>query len=249
MSFIEDERKPVALIDLDGTIYQGYRGLILEDIVENQMSNGLIKKKWRVLDLVSHIINYHHGQKGHPSTTEDLNYCWADVCEEIPHSELLNHARGFVKQHRERFYPYTQPVLDLLTERGIDTWLITGEPDFVAQAVREEFRITGSFATIWKQKRGIITGGVKILVNSYVKGKCADVLFHPNHYNYNRANSFALVDSVNDIGLVNAVPISVVCGQPDEAFNYYLERCRKTYVIASPERMVNFVDRLTKPTK
>lgn len=242
------EREPVALIDLDGTIY---RGLILEQMVQDQMHKGLIQMA-RVPEILSSVINYHKNQKGHPSVTEDLNYCWADACETIPYNTLLEHARTFVTENRNRFYPFIRPVLDLLRQRQIDSWIITGEPDFVARAVADEFGATGYFASIWKQKRGTITGGVKVLVNSHVKGRCAEVLFNHNYFNYRREGSFALVDSVNDIGLVDSVPFSVVCGQPDEAFKEYLTNCGKNYMVIPPantERMINTIDRLTKGAK
>lgn len=241
-------QRPIALLDLDDTLYHG---LMMEKLMKKQIRSGLAASL-AGLGITNAINNYQNGYKGITTNVIELNYHWAQACTGTRYIDLLNHARDFVDKSIQDFHPFTPLLFNLLNQKEYHIWLLTGEPEFVAQAVVEKFGGTGFAGTLWQTEEGIITGKIKNPLTGPQKGICAGLLFDaPIRYRYKKAGSIAMVDSLNDTGLVDTVPFSVVCGQPSKEFNDYLERCGKTFVIVSPwhtKQIIRFVDRLTKQT-
>ncbi|MBI2337736.1 hypothetical protein HYU95_00990 [Candidatus Daviesbacteria bacterium] len=239
------QQKPVAFFDLDDTMY---RGLIMEALVLDQIQEGLVFLG-AVPAILESIQGYQSRQRGQTSNVCELNSRWADGCKGINYNNLLSHAKKFVSRNKDNFHRYTEPVINLLKKKGFETWLSTGEPDYVAQAVKEEYTLTGFCATEWKRdKNSIITGGIRNPMTSKLKGEWARILLNPA-FGCNNRISLAFVDSLNDQGLVEAAQVSIVCGQPAAEFDDYLKSCGKTYKIISPEQpedVINFIDTLTR---
>lgn len=237
------QAKPVALVDLDDTVYQG---LLMKDLIDQQITDKVLSKAtlpW----IVEEICKYHNGHKGKPANVTLLNEQWAHACSGIPYIELLDHAINFMRSDKARFQPYAQPVLDMLKERGYDIWLITGEPQFVAKAVIDRFGGTGFCSTRWEIDEHLnVTGKVEDPMISERKRYCAEILFNQEAVLYDRRRSLAFIDSVNDRGLADAVPLSIVCCGASPELVDYLLRNNKPHVITSPDNIVKYVDELTK---
>lgn len=235
--------KPAALIDLDGTLYPG---LIMENIIEEQMSRGLISSLASVTNVWDAILDYRNGRQGYDSNVIALNSGWATACQGIHYVDLFNHAREFVRENKEKFYPYADPVFQHLKKKGYDTWLLTAEPYFVAHAVALEFGATGFCATEWQVgKQGKITGGIKHPMTGQEKGQWAEFIFHHPIFGYDRTRSIAIIDSVNDRELADAVPLSVVCEPANPDLIKHLVAKGRHHFITPCDDMVKSVDRLT----
>ncbi len=238
----------IAFIDLDGTIYPG---LLMENLVMEQMQKGLLDLTV-VPDIIAEINQYKSGKKGDSSNVKALNELWAWACRGRSWLELVSHAKEFVHENREKFAPYTEAVFNLLRRRRYERWIVTGEPQFVAYAVKEEFGATSFCATCWespKEDNQLVFNGIcKRPMNSDQKGAWAEGFFKETIYRRpnTREGSIALIDSVNDIGLAKAVRWSIVCGdEPSTELIGYLKKSEKNFVISPPEFVVNLVDLLT----
>lgn len=241
-------QRRIAFIDLDGTLYPG---LLMEDLVVDQMQEGLLSLS-NVPEILVEVQEYKMGKKGQPSNVKALNELWSWACRGKPWIELLDHAKEFVHTNRERFVPNTQSIFDLLRQRGYERWIVTGEPQFVAEAVKKEFGATGYCATKWNtpwEEGQLIFGGTSERpMNSEQKGIWAESFFKKGEHRRpnTREGSIALIDSVNDIGLARAVRWSIVCGdEPSPDLLDYLAGSGKSFVVASAGDVMAFVEWFT----
>ncbi len=242
------ERRRVAHVDLDDTLT---RGLILEPLVSDQLREGIISLSSPDLTrLMTEIKGYKHGRKGQPSNIMGLNLYWARLCEGIPYVDLLDHATRFIRQNKNQFAPYAPYVFDIFNEKDYDSWVDTGEPSFVADAVVKEFGATGRCSTNWRtewRKGNLVVCGVELPMTSKQKGEWAEKLFtdEENRAGNTREHSICLVDSANDIALTTAVEYSVVCGTPSPVLLDHLKATGRNYSVPRPEEVIHVVDKLT----
>ncbi len=235
--------KPLALVDLDGTTYPG---LIMEFILNEQLIQGFLPVT-AALPIWIEIHDYKSGQKGQAFNVKELNAWWALACRGIPYINLLDHARECIKQGSERFFPYTKPAFDLLNSRGYEIWLMTGEPQFVAQAVMEEFGATGFCASRWLVDDSFcITGQIRNIMTSHRKASWARRLLSNPELNYDRTRTIALIDSANDIGLADTASYSIVCEGTNPDLMNHLAKNSRAYTVSSPENMLECVELVTR---
>lgn len=245
-------RRPIAFIDLDGTIYPG---LLMEDLVNEQVKLGLISSV-EITAIEGEIRSYRNGQKGHSSNVKALNELWSSECKGKRYKDLFEHAAAFVAKNKDKFAPFAQPVFDILKGRGYEIWLITGEPVFAARAVVKEFGGNGFLATDWKTSWEETEEGRQLLFTGFSerpmtvtrKGEWAERFFEggPHRLPNNREESIALIDSTNDIDLARSVRWSIVCGDdPSPELVSYLESSGKEFFIACDREVIEVVGRLT----
>lgn len=253
---------PLALIDLDGTVYRP--GLLMAKLLTAQVEDGVLrsedsKRIKGVKPLMKAIDDYKHGQMGQPANIEKLNKYWIRVCQNVPFSQIEAHARTFVATNKDSFSPFAQPVFNMLNQRGYHIWLLTGEPSFVAAAVHHAFGLTNYAATEWEVdlKNGkLVPDSYKNMMTSKEKKAWTEFLVSPRvdgGEHYLRERSIAIGDSVNDCGMMESVAFSILWfnnQKPEDKLNSKLvedlSRNNKTCVItSSDETVIRVVDRVT----
>jgi HAD superfamily hydrolase (TIGR01490 family) len=197
--------KPIALFDIDNTIYDGFSYF---ELLEKQVGEGIIRQK--VLDDAKiSMQKYKSKLQDYETTIVELLDIYATGLKGAQYDVVLQSTKEFY-QNSDKFFAYVEPVMSLL-RRTHDLILVTGEPQFVAEAVGELYGIKSYYSTHYESD-GKFTGAVTNYLAS--RHEKHDAIKHLME-GHGAKNSFAFGDSEGDIEMLQAVDYSV-CLNPTE---------------------------------
>lgn len=189
--------KPIALFDIDNTIYEGFSYF---ELLEKQAREGLIKPQIPE-NAKSSMQKYKTKQQDYETTIVELIDIYAAGLKGKTYDEVLQSARQFY-HNSTKFFAYVKPTIQEL-QGTHDIALVTGEPQFVAQAVAERFGLgVQHYSTEYDVQDGKFTG----LVKSYLASRHEkhDAIKHLMQ-GHGAKGSFAFGDSEGDIEMLRAV--------------------------------------------
>ena len=196
--------KSVALFDIDNTMYDGFSYF---ELLEKQVSESLINKQ--VLDdAKASMQKYKSKLQDYETTIVELIDIYAGGLKGKEYGAVFESTKQFYRS-TEKFFPYVKPTIKEL--RGShDIALVTGEPQFVAEAVAELFGVKSYYCTEYEIQGGKFTGRVKDYLAS--RHEKHDAIRHLMQ-GHGIKNSFAFGDSEGDIEMLRAVeyPICLNC--------------------------------------
>jgi HAD superfamily hydrolase (TIGR01490 family) len=194
--------KSVALFDFDNTLYDGFSYFAL---LEKQVHENIITKK--VLNKANQAMaNYKNGAIDYETTITTLLNIYAAGLKGASYSKVYESALGFYT-HTDKIYPYTKQVFDLLRPTH-DLCLVTGEPQFIAKAIQQLYKLDNYCATQYEVVDGVFTGNVTTyLASRHEKHQAVKHLLQGHRVK----NSLAFGDSEGDIEMLAAAqhPICV----------------------------------------
>jgi len=198
--------KSIALFDIDNTIYDGFSYF---ELVEKQVDEGLIGR--HVLDdATGSMQRYKSKLQDYETTIVELLDIYATGLKGKPHNDILESTKEFYR-NTDKFFPYIDPTIEIL-RTSHDISLVTGEPQFVAEAVAEIFGLGAYYCTEYEVRAGVFTGNIK----SYLASR------HEKHgaikhlmQGHSTKNSFAFGDSEGDVEMLRAVEYPI-CLNPTE---------------------------------
>lgn len=204
----------LALCDIDNTFVKGY---IVFPLVEREREQGLIKPD--AVDAINDsLARYRNKDLSYEQFARLLLVHWSAGLKGSSFEDALESAREFVRSTQVEFFPYVRPMLENL-HRTHDTYLVTGETDFVGQSVAELLGTTGHIASIFETENGIFTGG---LVRALAEREEKDKAVKPLWTRYSKNRSVAFGDSDGDTDILEAVE-HPVCVKPSASLRAYAE--------------------------
>lgn len=223
----------VALFDIDDTLYKGG---IIYPLMDSEAKDGLLDKK--ILDKAYENRSlYQKGKLQYEEFSRKGVMIWAEGLKNRHYDEIAHHAEKFIKSDHHNFYSFTKPLLSLL-ERTHDRFIITNEPQFVAEHVLKLLNFTGYVSTIFEVGDGIFTGNISLFNSTQTdKGKSIHKVFT----NYSHEQSFAFGDSIGDIGMFEKVeyPICVNVGEKLRAV-----AIENRWRVTDPDNILSLVDKI-----
>jgi HAD superfamily phosphoserine phosphatase-like hydrolase len=188
--------KSIALFDIDNTIYDGFSYF---ELLQKQVDEDLISR--HVLDnATGSMQRYKSKLQDYETTIVQLLDIYAAGLEGKRYDDTLKSTKEFYR-NTDKFFPYIEPTIETLRVSH-DISLVTGEPQFVAEAVAEIFGLGAYYSTGYGIQGGVFTGNVK----SYLASR------HEKHgaikhlmQGHGTKNSFAFGDSEGDIEMLRAV--------------------------------------------
>jgi HAD superfamily hydrolase (TIGR01490 family) len=192
--------KSIALFDIDNTMYDGFSYF---EVLEKQANEGLIGK--RVLnDAKASMQKYKSKLQDYETTIVELLDIYALGLKGENFDDVLGSTKEFY-QNSKKFFSYTKPTIEEL-RTSHDIALVTGEPQFVAEAVAELFGLKSYYCTEFEVRAGKFTGSVKsYLASRHEKHNAIKHLMR----GHGAKNSFAFGDSEGDIEMLRAVEHSI----------------------------------------
>lgn len=227
----ESDRK-IAFFDIDKTMYQGF---LVFPLVEAQARDGLLD-----MPEYSKVIE---AQKAFDE--EKLTY--GEMVQEVLRHYALGlagkqevdaseHTYSYMSGEGNKFYPYVDEVMSLMRESH-DIYLVTAEPQFIAESVSKRYSANGCVSTIFKTDNGVFTGDIdKVFSSSHHKVEAISHLLAE----HNPTDSFAFGDSEGDIGMLEAVEYPV-CVDPSKGL-LEIAKKRDWFVAKSPEEITPYVE-------
>jgi len=198
--------KPIALFDIDNTIYDGFSYF---GFLEKQVAENLIKQP--VLDEARASLKRHKSQlQDYETTIIELLDIYAAGLKGVAYEAILQSTKEFYA-HSDKFYDYVRPAMHTL-QSSHDISLVTGEPQFVAQAVGELFGVQSYYSTQYEVADGLFTGKITSYLAS--RHEKHDAIKHLME-GHGVSKSFAFGDSEGDIEMLRAVQFPICINPTD----------------------------------
>lgn len=206
--------KPIALFDIDNTIYEGFSYF---DLLKKHVTEELIEQN--VLDdALESMKAYKLGQKDYEATIVELLDIYARGLKGVEYEAVLQSTKDFYK-NSSHFFGYVKPVMGSL-RRSHDLRLVTGEPQFVAQAVGDIFGISSYSSSEYEVKEGVFTGNVTTYLASRHEKLSSIKHLMEGH---SGRGSFAFGDSEGDIEMLRSVEYPI-CLNPTDGLRAVAEK-------------------------
>jgi phosphoserine phosphatase len=192
------DQKKIAFFDIDKTIYNGY---LIFPLAEYFCQENIITKA-TVDCLYQDLLLYRSEQIDYETTVEHFNAHFADGLKSCSPDTILN-ATVTLLNTREggNFFAFAEPLMELLTKTH-DIYLVTGELQFVGEAVATYFSVRGYISSEMEVKGAAFTGNTgKSLARREGKSDAIEYLFST----YPPQGSLAFGDSEGDIDMLNTV--------------------------------------------
>lgn len=192
--------KPIALFDIDNTMYEGFSYF---ELLEKQVSEDLIDRQ--VVDNAKASMQKYKSQlQGYEATIVELLDIYAAGLRGKKYDEVLESTAQFYR-HSKKFFPYVKPTIEEM-RKSHDIALVTGEPQFVAEAVAKLFKVESYYSTEYEVRAGMFTGSVKkYLATRHEKHDAIKHLMQGHGFK----GSFAFGDSEGDIEMLRAVEYAI----------------------------------------
>ena len=196
--------KSIALFDIDNTMYEGFSYF---ELLEKQVNEGLIDKEV-FDDAKASMQKYKSKLQDYETTIVELLDIYAAGLKDKKYDVILESTKQFYRSSK-KFFSYTKPTIEEL-RNSHDIVLVTGEPQFVAEAVAELFKLKSYYCTEYEVQAGKFTGNVKNYLAS--RHEKHDAIKHLMQ-GHGAKDSFAFGDSEGDIEMLRAVeyPICLNC--------------------------------------
>ncbi len=186
-------------------------------MVEREKEQGLIKPD-AVEAINESLAKYRSRELSYEQFARLLLVHWSAGLTGSSFADALESVREFISSNNVEFFPYVRPMLQDL-HRTHDTYLVTGEADFVGQAVMEFFGTTGHIASVFETQNGVFTGGlIRALAEREEKEKAVKPLWS----RYPKTKSIAFGDSDGDTDILEAVE-HAICVRPSASLRAYGE--------------------------
>jgi HAD superfamily hydrolase (TIGR01490 family) len=198
--------RSIALFDIDNTMYDGfsYFGLL-----EKQANEGLIGEQ--VLDdAKASMQKYKAKLQDYETTIVELLDIYAAGLKGAEYNAVLRSTKQFYERS-SKFFAYVIPTVKKLRSSH-DIALVTGEPQFVAEAVSELFGANSHYSTEYEVIDGTFTGVVKFYLAS--RHEKHDAIKHLMQ-SHGAKSSFAFGDSEGDIEMLRAVEYPICLNPTD----------------------------------
>jgi len=185
-------------------------------IASNEIADHFRGKQTRTVslevltDALATMQKYKAKLQGYETTVLELLNIHAAGLKGVKYEVVLAAAKRFFKQS-DKFFDYVAPTIVAL-KKSHDIAIVTGEPQFVAEAVRELFGAGSYYSSQYEVIKGVFTGKVA----SYL------ALRHEKHQaighlmqKHGAGHSFAFGDSEGDIEMLAAVEHPVCLNATD----------------------------------
>lgn len=191
-------QRRVALFDIDKTIYDGY---LIFPLAEYFFKESIVSRD--VVDaLLQDLHLYKARQVDYETSVENFNNHWAAGLRNHDPELILRATKAFLGTHEgNRFFSFARPLLRLL-KKTHDIYFVTGEVQFVGEAVAERFSAHGFISSEMEVDNGRFTGNVnRSLARREGKREAIERLVKAYPYE----GSLGFGDSEGDIEMLNNV--------------------------------------------
>jgi phosphoserine phosphatase len=186
--------KKLALFDVNGTIYKGNSFFhIVKYFVEKGLIDRTVYDKMIVLGDI-----YKRGELSYQDCAQQMIDVRAKDITGKKVTPFYLGATEFVTKFSDNFFPYFESLISEIRNE-YDVYLVTTDTQYVAEAIKDKFRLTGYLATLFEETEGQFTGSV---LQSLARGKS---LVSELLKQYSKEGSFAVGDSINDADMFELV--------------------------------------------
>jgi isopentenyl-diphosphate delta-isomerase len=200
--------KSLALFDIDKTIYDGH---VILPLVDFQHQAGLLTKE-SLDDMYRSFGLYTAGEVDYETTSFNILKAWAFGLKGVSHTEVVKHVLHYLEHEGNKFYPSTRELMQLLYKTH-DIYFVTGEPQFIGEAIQKEFNAKGFVSSVFEVVEEVFSGEV---VTTLAFRNDKETAIKELTIKYDAKHSFAFGDAEADIKMLSMVA-HPVCVHPRPA--------------------------------
>lgn len=190
--------KKLALFDFDNTLY---KGLSIVDIAKQQAADSLLPKE-TFSQIENLVAEYRQGIREYETTVRLLLEAWASGLAGEQYAVAVKTAQEVLRKPQALF-EFVPQLLDELRETHA-LYLITGSPNFTAEASADLLNFDGYYASEFTVEKGKFTGELDaVLADREEKLGAVSKLLDQ----YGKEGSLAFGDSEGDIAMLETVEI------------------------------------------
>lgn len=224
----QKQKRKLALFDIDKTVYDGY---LLFPLIEQQRNESTISEKTYAA-IQEIYVSYKKNDIDYETFARLLLIEWASGLKGIPTDLVLKQAIQLVDREVVKFYPYVASVMKLFWPSH-DIYLVTGEPQFVAQPVKTLFNADGIVSTDFETtSTKTFSGKVERFLATKAEKLSA---LNPLLSTHDLSDSYAFGDSAGDIEMLNLVEHPVCVNPSEELRSLAVER---NWEIVTPDTIL-----------
>lgn len=223
--------KPYALIDIDGTMYDGYT---IDDLVKAQYAESLIPQEY-VAQLYQLYTEFKQGTVPYEIVAHKALLVWGEGLKDQTLELIQQHTNNFFDSHNQLF-PFAQELVTLLKENGYYVLFVTGEPQFIGSYFTDHLGADGYISSEYELANGTFTGKTTISLGTN-DGKKKVLSNLKNELR----DSISFGDSEGDIDMLS-LTTHAVCVKPREALRKIANE--KGWQIVDEESMIPTIKKI-----
>lgn len=224
--------KKLALVDIDKTIYKGH---IVTDLPRYLVSKGIVDKQI-IVEQQNEEEKCRAGKLSYEDYARNVLKLFARGIQGKRTTDVYKFTETFIAETK-KIYKYFPQFVNLIKEE-FDIYLVSGEPEFVCDALLNKYNLNGRVASVFSKKNGIFTGKTdNLLFNGEEKVKALQNLLVA----YDLSGSIALGDSMVDYKMLNAVQFAI-CVKPDGSLAKVAQQ--KDWLVAEPDGVIDIINSL-----
>ncbi|WP_250297728.1 HAD family phosphatase [Streptomyces sp. A 4/2] len=231
----------IAVVDVDGTLYQGTLGFALLDELN---SADLVSAS--AVHRVRNAMRQHRGAgKAFRTTLESTSDCYARAVEGVPQERILAASHAAWQRVRHRLLDSAGPLIEILEKGGFVPVLISGSPQEMIDRIADELGISHRFGMRLAVDNGVCTHRF-LSLPAIPEVKVGLLRELASQLNADMTEALAIGNGASDYALLHAVghPIAF---EPDETL-----RCMArhgAWTVADRRTLVPQVSALVSPSR
>lgn len=195
-----DSRQPVAVFDIDGTVF---RSSLLIELVEELVRRGIFPEKAR-----RHYKDPHEdwlNRKGeYGPFIQKVVLAFATYAKGLPYGELADVAGEIIETKKDRTYRYTRDLITELRQKGYYLLAISHSPKFIVDGFAYEMGFDKSYGT-WYDTGASNRFTGEIVDEHIIMNKATVFARALEKENLKLAGSVAVGDTESDISMLSMV--------------------------------------------
>lgn len=146
-------KRKAALIDIDGTIYDGFT---IMDLALDQQKTGFLSDT-TISKLFSIYEKYKSGTVPYEETAHMALIAWGHGLKNQRYNDIEAHTKAFFDAHH-KLHSFAPKLVDILEKKGYDSTIVTGEPQFIGEYFTEKIDAQYCLSSVYEVDQGTFTG-------------------------------------------------------------------------------------------
>ncbi len=212
--------KPLAIFDIDGTIF---RSSLLVELNWKLITRGVFPGRMKK-DLDRYYFSWINRKGSYEDYIHKVVELYDRYLDGVSQKEVRRLARDVVREHKDRVYVYTRELIKKI--RKTHTLVaISGSPIEIVKEFNRHWRFQYIFGTEREAKKGVYTGkSIRVASDD----KSSILLDFARKHNFNFSRSIGVGDTESDMGIFEVVS-RPICFNPNK--NLYRIAKRKGWKI------------------
>lgn len=213
-----------AFIDLDHTLYNGYMFFEWVTHLEGEDIFSLLDTAKMAQIAVLYELKILDYMKSAEEVAKEI----AKMLEGKTWDEVVAASKNYTEKVEDNFYDYTNEVVSKIKEAGFKIVLVTNEPDFLAEIIKEKLGVDDAVGLEYPVKDGKFTGVLENdLYSRFGKANIVKDYCHKNGVEL--SDCISIGDSEGDIEMLKVAGKGMIINTSDEMKKTF----ENTHVITS----------------